>query len=137
MKIDEALGILKEAGLSVEEQRRRGMRSIMAFRMAIWDRAFSLLTDANNILIKDGLESTIPFHNVYRFRKTEGDKVAQVDITIKTEGARFRFERAGFRYDDETKHFNDSTSEKIDRFQKPEDLVEYIEEMIDDAIEGL
>ena len=131
MKLKESLQILKESGVNVVKH------SLMRMRMQVWDRAFSLLTDANNILIKDGIESTIPFHNVYRFRKTEGDKVAQVDITIKTDKARFRFERAGFRYDDETTHFNDSTSEKIDSFQKPEDLVEYIEETLDDAIEGL
>lgn len=106
LTIDESLKILKENG-------------IMVGRMNFWKEAYSMIRGASEVLKKENLaEYSHPFAEVNRFRRTTGNNVAEIDITLLTKSRRLKFDLYGFQYNG-SKRFEKRILRSLDDFKDP------------------
>ena len=102
--IDESLQILKENGIMVD-------------RTNFWKEADAMIQGAKVVLSKENLaEYSHPFAEVSRFRRTTGNNVAEIDITLLTNTGRFKFDLYGFQYKG-SKRFEKRILRSIDDFK--------------------
>lgn len=106
LTIDESLKILKEHGIMVDRTR-------------FWKEAYAMIRGASEVLEKENLaEYSHPFAEVNRFRRTTGNNVAEIDITLLTKSGRFKFDLYGFQYKG-SKRFEKRILRSIDDFKDP------------------
>ena len=104
--IDESLKILKENGIMVD-------------RTNFWKEAYGMIKCASEVLKRENLaEYSHPFAEVSRFRRTTGNNVAEIDITLLTNTRRFKFDLYGFQYKG-SKRFEKRILRSIDDFKDP------------------
>ena len=78
-----------------------------------------MIKGASEVLKRENLaEYSHPFAEVSRFRRTTGNNVAEIDITLLTKTRRFKLDLYGYQYEG-SKRFEKRILRSIDDFKDP------------------